>query len=513
MAADTTQYLLPEGVGLDAAVERLAGRLDLAVEGAAPFERTFYDTFDGRLHAAGLALIGEDGRLVAAEGASYRELAGGPGPAGSRVFAWDLPAGRVRDLVEPIVEVRALVPIGRVRGRRQAGRVRNSDEKTVVRLVVEADVASVGDGEVALRPRVHVIGVRGYDRALGRVRRALAEDLGFEPSELPVHDEAVRADGGAPGGTSSKLDLRLSADEPAGGGAASALGEMLRTIELTLPGVVDDVDSEFLHDFRVAVRRTRSVQRQLAPVFPADRLGWFRGEFRWLGQATGPTRDLDVLLLDLGRVRAELPGGRGAELEPLAALLRRRRELDWRRMVEALESERTGSLLAGWSAFVAELGSRPGGDGAAGGRSLGEVVGRRIRAVYRQMRRAGREIDDRAPADRLHDLRKQGKELRYLLEIFAGLYPAEAVRPTVKALKALQETLGRFQDREVQATMLRALGTELAAAEGGPAALIALGAVLERVEAESVAARAEFGERFAVYASPAMRTLVREAFR
>src|SRR5206468_9291938 len=121
-------------------------------------------------------------------------------------------------------------------------------------------------------------------------------------------------------------------------------------------------------------------------------------------------------------------------------------------------------------------------------------------------------IDDESPAVNLHALRKQGKELRYLLEIFAGLYPAEAVRPTVRRLKALQETLGRFQDRDVQATTLRSLGDELAAADGGPAALLALGVVLERIEADGGAARAEFAERFAVYSARRQRRLIRDGF-
>ena len=71
------------------------------------------------------------------------------------------------------------------------------------------------------------------------------------------------------------------------------------------------------------------------------------------------------------------------------------------------------------------------------------------------MVRDGSAIDDDSPAEDLHDLRKKGKELRYLLEFFAALFPADTVKPMVKTLKALQDTLGRFQDREVQAHVLR----------------------------------------------------------
>ncbi|MEA2298696.1 MAG: hypothetical protein QOF77_1632 [Solirubrobacteraceae bacterium] len=503
-----TQYLLPEGLGLDAALDRLAGRWALGVGPVEVIERTFYDTFDGRLHRAGLALIGAGGRLVAARGPGYHEVAAAPVIPGERLFAPELPDGSLRRLLEPIVEIRALGPIICTRGQVRGLRVLNRDAKTVVRLVLET--ASSGE-EVVLRSRLRVIGVRGYDRALARVERALAEDLGFAPSPVALHDDALRAAGRAPGGVSTKLAVKLAADDPARAGAAVVLVALLRTIELTLPGTVADIDSEFLHDLRVAVRRTRSIQRQLAGVFPAGRLARFRSEFRWLGQVTGPTRDLDVLLLDFARLRAELADDRAAELAPLGDLLGARRELERRRMVAALAGERTGSLLAGWSSFLT-LAQAPDGGGADGA-PLGAVVGQRIRALYRQMRRAGVTIDEGTPAERLHDLRKQGKELRYLLEIFAGLYPAEAVAPTVKTLKALQETLGQFQDREVQATTLRSLGDDLAQAAGGPAALLALGVVLERVEADSRAARVEFDERFAAYAAPSQRALVRRAFR
>jgi hypothetical protein len=80
----------------------------------------------------------------------------------------------------------------------------------------------------------------------------------------------------------------------------------------------------------------------------------------------------------------------------------------------------------------------------------------------------------------------------------------------VVALKALQDTLGRFQDREVQADALRTLGPELVQAERGPHALMAMGLVVDRLNAQQVAARAEFGDRFAAFSSRSTRRKVAE---
>jgi CHAD domain-containing protein len=103
---------------------------------------------------------------------------------------------------------------------------------------------------------------------------------------------------------------------------------------------------------------------------------------------------------------------------------------------------------------------------------------------------------------------------RYLLELFgAPLFPDEVVRAMVKALKALQDVLGRHQDREVQVTMLRSLGPELSAASDGPAALMAMGMLVERLEADQQAARTAFAPRFAAFASRRQRKLVKDTFR
>jgi CHAD domain-containing protein len=128
------------------------------------------------------------------------------------------------------------------------------------------------------------------------------------------------------------------------------------------------------------------------------------------------------------------------------------------------------------------------------------------------MVRRGGTIDDTTPPEALHDLRKQGKELRYLLEFFAALYPDSVVSPTVRSLKSLQDTLGRFQDRQVQALLINSLGDEVRALDDGAAALMAMGQLIERLEEHEAVARAEFADRFAAFAAGPQRAMMRETF-
>jgi CHAD domain-containing protein len=86
------------------------------------------------------------------------------------------------------------------------------------------------------------------------------------------------------------------------------------------------------------------------------------------------------------------------------------------------------------------------------------------------------------------------------------------VKPMIRALKALQDVLGRHQDREIQVATLSSLRDEVAGLRGGPAALMAMGVLVERLDSDQRAARAEFAERFAAFASTAQRRLVRDTF-
>ena len=227
---------------------------------------------------------------------------------------------------------------------------------------------------------------------------------------------------------------------------------------------------------------------------------------------TGPTRDLDVQLLEFGELAAGLPAEVAGDVAPLRRLLEDHLVVERGKMARALRSERTRALLDNWRDYVDRLVSSPDDDRPDAARPVAEVAGERISKVYRQMVKMGSAIDDGSPHEALHDLRKKGKELRYLLEFFSSLYPSAVVKPMVSTLKGLQDVLGRFQDREVQAELLRSLGDEVAALEGGAAALMAMGVLVQRLTADQHAAREEFAESFAGFAAKSQRKLVDQTF-
>ena len=537
-----SEFLPPDDMTLEAAGEALARGLGAQDGRARETERSFYDTFDGLVHAAGLTLWHGEGdlELVERDTGELRARHRCPRPE-EPFFAKQLGAGSLRDALLAVTELRALLPLADVRSRERLLRVLDEEQKTVVRVAL-CEPAVICAEPAPLRPRLRLTGVRGYDKELGRVRAMLEGELGFKATDQPLVDEAVRACGALPGGISSKVEVALSPEERSEVAAGAVLSRLLEVMEANLDGTIADIDSEFLHDFRVSVRRTRSVQRELKGVFAPGPLQRFRREFRWLQQVTGDARDLDVYVLDFEGFRALVPERMGGALEPLLEVLRERRLAARSEMEGALRSERAVSLLAQWSSFLCELsgeggsGSGDGGSGRTGSASSGfekvdsgkagsggerpdaarpiiDVAGGRIRSVYARMRRMGEAIDESSPPEAYHELRKKGKELRYLLELFgAPLFPGEVVNPMVKTLKALQDVLGRHQDREIQVATLHALAPEVARRPAGPSAALAMGALVQRLGEDELAARAAFAERFSAFTAKRQRTLVKETF-
>jgi CHAD domain-containing protein len=312
---------------------------------------------------------------------------------------------------------------------------------------------------------------------------------------------------------SPNVDLPLRYDEHADAAAAAVLRRLLGAVVGNLDGAINDPDDECLHDFRVAVRRTRAVQREVRSALGKRELSRYRNEFRWLQRQTGDARDIDVYVLEFEEMRGLVPEALRGDLDPLLEVLRARRAHTRRLMARALRSQRTSKLLSDWSAFLDGVTDLPSRGRPDAHKQIGSVAGARIRKLYRRMVKMGRALDEHSPSSDYHELRKQGKELRYMLELFgAPLYPEQVVKPMIKTLKNLQNVLGRHQDREIQVVTVRSLREEVAAGPGGPAAVPALELLIERLAEDQQASRSAFAERFEAFASRERRRLIKDTF-
>ncbi len=264
---------------------------------------------------------------------------------------------------------------------------------------------------------------------------------------------------------------------PAGAAMADVLGGYLLDLRSHEHGVLDGRDPEELHDFRVALRRARSVLWGGHRTFPAEELELFEALVVWLARLTSTARDLDVMAEDLPGLLDKLPeASRRRGVGGLERELAARRAAAHAELVSALRSPRYPVLVRRWESLAsgAVVGGGPPGPDAD--RPAGVVVARVLKKSLKKARRSGQVAlasDDR---EDWHRLRKDLKRFRYLLSGFEALYPPGAARPVERELAHLQNVLGKLQDRHVQASLVEQAGL----AAGGRSALVA-GALADRL--------------------------------
>ena len=273
------------------------GELSLALPGSgytlepsarrSTLRRTWLDTFDWRLYRAGLTLeqvtsrgtaelrlTGRDGTLLAAE-----QLRAGA--RGGRVPRWPallaaVPPGPLAEQLAPVVGVRALLPVVRATSVLREQRVLNSDDKTDRPDHRGPDVGDRGRAPeppsrapAALPVRLTVTAVRGYQAQAARLESVLAGLPGVLPPGRTALEAALDAAGRRPGDYTGQIDVELTAGMPAAAAMAVVhVGAARTRCEANVPGTVRDIDTEFLHDLRVAVRRTRSALKLAGHVLP-----------------------------------------------------------------------------------------------------------------------------------------------------------------------------------------------------------------------------------------------------
>ena len=442
---------------------RLVPSMGLAAAPTTHVERTYLDTYDWRLFDAQHVLVLEQGggraELVLQDRASERSDLRVP-VAATPSTAEDLPP-QLRLRLGKAVRDRTLLEVGTEQVDVWPLRLEDGEGKTVARV----DVERVSNPSSSPTVRVELVAVRGYEREAKRVRALLDNQADLQPGVDPVI-RAVRAAGAEPGVRPGPDDLVLAPDSSALAALADVLQHELAVIVALEDGVRRNLDPDMLHEFRIAIRRTRTVTRLAKHRLPDQITGVWGPEWRWLAGTTSTPRDLDVLLDEIDRSRADVgrDGKRG--LDEVVEAIQHKRDAAQEQLVRALSGDRFGTLKRGWSHELAQ----PWAGDDKGKFTARDLAHELIARAAKQLASHARAITPEAPSEAIHDVRKRGKRLRYALDIFGGLLPARQTKGALKAMKELQDDLGEFNDCDVHREWLaRLLDTASLSTEGAAA--------------------------------------------
>lgn len=223
--------------------------------------------------------------------------------------------------------------------------------------------------------------------------------------------------------------IREAAERVAATAAGTARGEV-------------GYDAEAIHDFRVALRRLRTLLKPARALYGKKKIRAAGDELRRFAQATGVVRDEEVLHETLASL--DLPRRTRRALDAwIRSRGRLERELR-RGAVELLASPAEGHAAPPLEHALTTL------EGAVrpskkSKHAASEVARAAIDAAILGVRETAASAPSTADPTAMHALRIREKRLRYTAEIFAEVLPGESAR-LVKDATRMQKRLGELHD-------------------------------------------------------------------
>jgi inorganic triphosphatase YgiF len=391
-------------------------------------------------------LDGEALDLAALDGSRYREL-----------FA----NGNVRDRLQPVFRTDF----------DRAARLVSFPDGTAAELAIDHGEISAG-GRTAPISEAELELKIGDAQRLFELARELARDV---PLRLGYETKAERGyvlAGAAAAPPRKARPILLAHALSAGAALRRIVAACMAQMQANEAGMLEGRDPEYLHQFRVGLRRLRSALDIVGTAVGKAAVKPLAEELKWLGGALGPARDWDVFTAEaLARLAREFAATE--ELDAFLARCAELRKLHGEAACEAVRSPRyTALLLALGQSFarddLAGLRSAEAGDSTAAvppelAQPVGEFAATILDKRHRRLRKRGEGVPDASPEQR-HRARIDAKKLRYASEFFASLYPPKRVRRYGGALEDLQDILGALNDAAVAERLLH----EVAAAEAIP---------------------------------------------
>ncbi len=423
-------------------------------------------------------------------------------------FWWDLPDSELRKVLKPILDIRAAVVLVTVNVTTTSFNLRNRDEKTVARMVLRQMSVADPSGRLttlALQP------VRGYNREYQQAEKIVKKTEGVSRLRENQWIKLLKICGFAPGDYTKKPDFYLTPEMTSAQAVKLILDSLLHIMKANEEGIKRDIDTEFLHDFRVSVRKARSLLTQIKDVFTEDITAGFKNDLKTVGKHTNQLRDFDVYLLDESNYRQMLPERLRSGLTPLFALLKRKRRREASQIAAYLASAEYKAVVDEIETFC--VSETPSAGGVQAETPVIDTARRVISRRFKVIRKKGAVITEEAPEEAFHELRIECKKLRYLLEFFQSLFPPTDINTLIKQLKQLQDNLGRFNDLSVQQAFLyEKLENVSPANQQAVSYAASLGALISALHREQAVVRQSFFKVFAGFAARKNKALYKKLF-
>ncbi len=358
-----------------------------------------------------------------------------------------IPVKQIRKLVDDIIFPRRLLEQIQIRTSRRRYRV-ISPEEAEIELVFDTSTFALRGLQ---KPRrVHKLEelegeiLNGPEGALQSLSALLSARFHYPPSKASKFEVAVERFKIAIPSKKPPEGLRPHLDDRLDLAVRKILTYQFQRFREQLPGVQHDVDTEFVHQARVATRRMRSALRLFREAVPESASTYLGGELKWLGGMFGAVRDLDVFLLNLSRFKKQIESFPAKKKRTFEDWIEKQRRAPWKALCQALESPRYRNFERRLVQFLERpLPVRPRLSLAV--KPVREVAPVIITEKFDAVIEQGRALLANSKLKQYHLLRIQMKRLRYASEFMATAY-GDALDGMIERAVEIQDCLGELQD-------------------------------------------------------------------
>lgn len=348
----------------------------------------------------------------------------------------------------------------------------------------------------------------GPETALGALASLISSKFNFPPSTASKLEVAIERFKIAMPSKKPPEKLRIRLDDRLDLVLRKILTYQFQRLRDQLPGVQRDIDTEFVHQARVATRRMRSALRLFRNAVPESTAAYLQGELKWLGRLFGAVRDLDVFFLNLSRFKRQIEHFPAKKKQVFENWIEKQRRAPLKALCQALESPRYIQFERRIMQFLERaFPTRPRAPLAV--KTVREMAPVLLKEKFDAVIEQGRVVLADPKLKQYHRLRIQMKRLRYLSEFVAPAYEG-ALDAFIERTVEIQDCLGELQDTVFTRKFIDGLFKDWKGKLVDPDLLFILGEIYQ-LQAEIVRERREvFGKIWEPFSSEETVALPKE---
>ena len=417
----------------------------------------YFDTPDSALRAAGLSLRLRRDRKAWLQ--TVKDCPDGPAGVSDRLESESRLQSQVPDLtaikpkslrkrIKKTIGTAALEPVFETVVWRTTRRLRTAEGCEIELALDKGEVRSAELAETFHEAELEL--KSGSQQSVFAVARELFADEPPQLSHLTKADRGYRLNGALPAPAVEPQTARAPVLTP-DLTAAQAFRKILRACrDQILHNVRVVLETEHPggpHQLRIGLRRLRCALRAYRPIGDKQQFRRLSSEARDLARTVGELRDADVVIDEFIAPHAEqhpAEPGIAALLKTVRAHRERVRKAVRRQLASARAKAFQFDLCAMLEADP-PYGTPDSAKADMADTPVCDYVPGVLQAHWRKPAKLGKRLDQLSIAER-HQMRKALKNLRYVVEFHASLYPGKAVRRYVGHLKKLQSVFGYLND-------------------------------------------------------------------